>query len=91
VHLHDIPFKNVVLVLIVLTVCNFKSILIIKPLDALVSQIQFWNKALHVSDSSSVHDEEFFTIHTAMVYVIQANCQQTCMTYTMAVCTVKNS
>ena len=25
---------------------------------------------LHVSDSSSVHHQEFFTVHTAMVYVI---------------------
>ena len=40
----------------------------------------------------------FFTVHTAIVYVIQvrnvltllASCQQTCMTYTIAVCTVKN-
>jgi len=24
-----------------------------------------------VSDSSSVHHQEFFTVHTAMVYVIQ--------------------
>jgi len=27
--------------------------------------------ALHVSGSSSVHHQEFFTVHTAMVYVIQ--------------------
>jgi len=26
---------------------------------------------LHVSDSSSVHHQEFFTVRTAMVYVIQ--------------------
>jgi len=30
-----------------------------------------WNKSLHVSDSSSVHHQEFFTVHTAIVYVIQ--------------------
>jgi len=61
-------------------------------LDALISQIYFWNKTLHVSDSSSVHHQQFFTVHTAVVYVIQiASCQQTCMTYTIAVCTVKNS
>ena len=29
------------------------------------------HKTLHVSDSSSVHHQEFFTIHTTMVYVIQ--------------------
>jgi len=40
-------------------------------LDALISQIYFWNKTLHVSDSSSVRHQEFFTVHTAMVYVIQ--------------------
>ena len=49
----------------------------------------------------------FSTVHTAMVYVIQvcwqlvsrirtelilhASCQKTCMTYTIAVCTMKNS
>jgi len=38
-------------------------------LDALISEIYFWNKNLHVSDSSSVHHREFFTGHTAMVYV----------------------
>ena len=38
-------------------------------------QIYFWNKTLHVSDSSSVHHQEFFTVHTVMVYVIQV-CRQ---------------
>jgi hypothetical protein len=40
-------------------------------LDALISQIYSWNETLHVSDSSSFHHQEFFTVHTAMVYVIQ--------------------
>ena len=40
-------------------------------LDALISQIYFWNKILHVSDSSSVHHQEFFTVDTAMAYIIQ--------------------
>ena len=31
----------------------------------------FWNKSLHVSGSSSVHRQEFSTVHTAIVYVIQ--------------------
>jgi len=39
-------------------------------LETLISQISFWN-TLHVSDSSSVHHQEFFTVHTAMVYVIE--------------------
>jgi len=40
-------------------------------LDALISLIYFWNENLHVLDSSSIHHQEFFTIHTGMVYVIQ--------------------
>jgi len=51
-------------------------------------------KTLHVSDSSSVNHQEFFTVYTAMVYVIQVwlgACEQIFMTYTIAVCTVKNS
>ena len=31
----------------------------------------FEMELLHASDSSSVHHQEFFTVHTAMVYVIQ--------------------
>ena len=38
---------------------------------------------LRVSDSSSVHLQEFFSVHTAMVYVSKPIC--------IAVCTVKNS
>jgi len=30
---------------------------------------------LHVLDSSSVHHQEFFTVHTAVVYVIQVCCE----------------
>ena len=39
--------------------------------DALISQIYFFNKTLHVSDSSSIHYQEFFTVHTAMVHFIR--------------------
>ena len=38
-------------------------------------KIYFWNKTLHVSDSSSVHHQEFFTVHRAMLYVLTA-CEQ---------------
>jgi len=39
--------------------------------DALISQnFLFWSETLHVSDSSSVR-RQLFTVHTAMVYVIQ--------------------
>ena len=87
--------------------CDHASwqILIIKPTRCTNFSNLFWNETLHVSDRSSVHHQEFFTVHTAMVYVIEvmltaceqehfillASCQQTCMTYTTAVCTVKNS
>ena len=30
-----------------------------------------YTKTLHVSDSSSVHHQEFFTVHTALIYVTQ--------------------
>jgi len=40
----------------------------------MISQIYFWNKTLHVSDSSSVHHWGFFIAHTALVYVIQVCC-----------------
>jgi len=46
--------------------------------DALISQIYSRNKTLHVSDSSSVHHQEFFTAHKAMVYVIQVCWQLAC-------------
>ena len=31
----------------------------------------FWNETLHVSDSFSVNHQEFSTVHTAMLYVMQ--------------------
>jgi hypothetical protein len=34
---------------------HFDKFLIINQLDALISQIYFWNETVHVSDSSSVH------------------------------------
>ena len=49
--------------------------LIIKPTRCTNFSNLFWNETLHVSDSSSVHHQEFFTVHTAMVYVIQV-CRQ---------------
>ena len=45
-------------------ICLF---IIINHLDALISQIYISNETLHVSDSSYVHHQEFFTVHTAMV------------------------
>jgi hypothetical protein len=45
--------------------------LVIKPIRCTNCLNFFWNETPHVSDSSSVHQQEFFTVHTAMVYVIQ--------------------
>jgi len=39
--------------------------LVINHLDALISQFILGMKLVHVSDSSSVHYQEFFTLHTA--------------------------
>ena len=50
--------------------------LIINQLDALISQIYSWNETLPVSDSSSVHHQEFFTVHTAMMCHIMTACEQ---------------
>ena len=37
------------------------------------SKFLIWNETLHVSDIASVYHQEFFTVHTAMVYVIQVS------------------
>jgi hypothetical protein len=36
----------------------------------------FWNETLHVSDSSSVHHQKLFAVHSAVVYVIQSAFEQ---------------
>ena len=50
--------------------CKRINFLKCNQLDALISQFYFWNETLHVSDSSSVHHQEFFTVDAAMVHVI---------------------
>jgi hypothetical protein len=47
------------------------TFLIIKPNRCPNFSNLFWNETIHVSDSSSVRHQEFFTVHTAMIYVIQ--------------------
>ena len=44
--------------------------LIIKPTRCTNFSNLFWSETLHVSDSSSIHHQEFFTVHTATLYVI---------------------
>jgi hypothetical protein len=74
-----------------------------KPTRGTDFSILFWNKTLYVLDSSSLHHQEYFAVHTAMVYVIPvfrqlasrirmillASCLKTGITYTIAVCTLK--
>jgi hypothetical protein len=51
---------------------NMQYILITKPTRCTNFSNLFWNANLHISDSSSVHHQEFITVHTAVVYVIQS-------------------
>ena len=44
---------------------------LIKPTDALISQIYFCQETLHVSGSSSAHNQEFSTVHSAVIDVMQ--------------------
>jgi len=52
-------------------ICSY-YVLIIKPTRCTYFSNLFLEEALYVSDSSSVHHQEFFTVHTAMLYVIQS-------------------
>ena len=46
--------------------------------DALISQIYFWNRTVHVSDRFSVHHQESSTVHTAtgICHTGYADCSQ---------------
>jgi len=46
-------------------------ILIMKPTRCTNFSNLFWNVTLKVSDNSFVHHQDFFIVHTALVYVIQ--------------------
>jgi hypothetical protein len=50
--------------------CIVTNFLIIKPARCTNFSNLFWNETLHVSDNSSAHHQELFTVHSAMVYVI---------------------
>jgi hypothetical protein len=47
---------------------NVWVILTIKPTRCTYFWNLFWNETLHVSDSSSVHHQELFTLHTATAF-----------------------
>jgi len=79
--------------------CIVLNFLTIKPTRCIHFSNLFWNETLHVSDNTSVRHQEFFTVHTAMVCVIQV-CWQLAsrirtepvpsVSCSQAVCTVKN-
>jgi hypothetical protein len=55
--------------------CIVTNFIIIKPTRCTNFSNLFWNDILHISDSSSVHHQELFTVNSAMVYVIHV-CRQ---------------
>jgi hypothetical protein len=67
--------------------------------DALIIQILFCYKTLHVSGIFSAHHQEFSTVHSALVSFTQVSdvsawnraSEETCMKLTSAECTVENS
>jgi len=44
---------------------------LIKPTGALIFQIYFCQEILRVSGGSCAHHQEFFTVHSALVYVMR--------------------
>ena len=66
--------------------------------DAIIIQILFCDKTLHVSDIFSAHHQEFFTVLSALVSFMQVfensawkRSSKTCMKLTSAECTAENS
>ena len=45
-------------------------------LNAPISEIYFWDKTVHVSDTSSVHHQQFCTVHTAIHTGLLTACEQ---------------
>jgi hypothetical protein len=64
----------------------------------------FWTAPLSIIKSFSLYTQQWHMSHSfadslraesgwscSSILILLASCQQTCMTYTIAVCTVKNS
>jgi hypothetical protein len=51
--------------------CIVTNFFLIKPTDALISQIYFCQETLRFSGSSSAHHKDFSAVHSALVYVIK--------------------
>ena len=69
--------------------CFVTNFFLIKPTDALISQIYFCQETLHVSGSSSAHHWEFSTVHLALVYVLQVWWQLSSMTKSFLIAVIK--
>ena len=103
---YDVPKKKKTL-----SILEGTKFLIIKPTRCTISQIYFGKKFYMFRTVPLSNIRSFFTVHTAVLYVIEvcwqlasrirmerssilillARCQQTSMTYTIAVCTVKKT
>jgi len=80
---------------------EFTYCLIINQLDALISQIyfgrklyMFWTVPQSIIRSFSLYTQQWYMSYRSAILILLASCQQTCktcMTYTIAVCTMKNS
>ena len=75
--------------------CIVTNFFVIKPTRCTNFTNLFYHETLHVSDSSSVHHQEFIyctlsigICHRGSILVLLESSLQTCMTYTMAECTV---
>jgi len=62
------------------------TFLTIKPTRRTNFSNLFLNETVHVSDSSSVHHQEFFAVHTAIVHVIQVCSQLSANLYNICQC-----
>ena len=61
-------FEKIAAIVRVRASVSWKASRFLQPschLDAIISQIYFWNKTPHVSDSSSIHHQKFFTVHNS--------------------------
>jgi mRNA-degrading endonuclease HigB of HigAB toxin-antitoxin module len=73
-------FSNLFVNKYILRSCDHatRQIFTIKPTRCTNFSNLFLNENLQVSDSFSVHHQEFFTVHSAVVYVIQVYRQLSC-------------
>jgi hypothetical protein len=51
--------------------CIVTNFFLIKPIEALIPQIYLCQETLHDSGSSSAHHQEFFSVHSALEYVVK--------------------